>query len=136
LSAALDAAHAHGLVHRDVKPGNILIAREGDREHVYLTDFGLAKLNAGGSRTRTGLFVGTVAARDSKQYQLRAIQAEPAVDTTGVGPIRVADGQGGHLGFFFHGRDVYIFDCITPAAKLDQVSSQKFEPLLRSVAFT
>jgi len=58
------------------------------------------------------------------------------VNTTGVGLIRVADGQGGHLGFFFQGPDVYIFDCITPAAQLDQVSKQEFEPLLRSFAFT
>ncbi len=72
-------------------------------------------------------------ARSYKHYELRAIQSEQAVNISGVGLVRVGDGQGAHLGFFFRGRDIYLFDCVTPAAGLTQVDQQDFRPLLASL---
>ena len=81
---ALDVSHDRGLVHRDVKPGNVLIAREGTSEHAYLTDFGVTKQVGGApGLTRTGGWVGTTDYVAPEQIQGNAIDGRADVYSLG-----------------------------------------------------
>lgn len=86
LAAALDHAHSQGVIHRDVKPGNILIpdAPRSEAGIVKLADFGIARLAGESSLTRTGDVVGTLAYMSPEQASGDELGAETDLWALGV----------------------------------------------------
>jgi len=81
VGAALDAAHARGLVHRDIKPANILIEEATGR--IYLTDFGIVKVQGRSGMTREGFFLGTIDYASPEQIEGKELG--PAADLYAFG---------------------------------------------------
>ncbi|HZC63790.1 MAG TPA: protein kinase [Streptosporangiaceae bacterium] len=77
VASALDAAHACGLVHRDVKPANMLLdglAEDGSEDHVYLSDFGISKTSQSTTNlTLTGQVLGTLNYLAPEQIEGRGV---------------------------------------------------------------
>ena len=88
----LDAAHERNLIHRDVKPANILIAEPS--EQVYLTDFGVVKHTASQGLTRTGFFIGTVDYAAPEQIEGLPVDARTDVYALGCVLYECLVGQG------------------------------------------
>ena len=86
LAQALQAVHDAGLVHRDVKPSNVLVRDIGGHDHAYLTDFGIAKAPAEqDGLTRTGALMGTPAYLSPEQ--IRGQQPGPRSDLYALGCV-------------------------------------------------
>jgi eukaryotic-like serine/threonine-protein kinase len=100
VAEALGYAHRQGVVHRDIKPDNILLKPldEADREgeppiRALVTDFGLAKLVAGGIQTQTGTFMGTLPYMSPEQCLGKELDGRSDLYSLGVLLYQLATGQ-------------------------------------------
>lgn len=90
VGAALDYAHARGVIHRDVKPSNILLTPDG---HAVLSDFGIARAATGVRLTQTGLLVGTPEYMSPEQAQGKEVDGRSDLYSLGIVAYEMLTGQ-------------------------------------------
>ena len=132
VAAALVSAHGAGLVHRDVKPSNILIAA---RDFAYLIDFGIARVEIDTSVTRTGHTVGTLAYMAPERF---CGAADPRSDIYALACV-LYECLTGHQPFPGHSMEEQIAGHLTkspprPSASIPDISSALDEVIARGMA--
>jgi predicted Ser/Thr protein kinase len=134
VAQALDAAHAAGLVHRDVKPANVLL---GPDEHVYLTDFGLTKhaLSIGGA-TKPGHWVGTL--DYVAPEQIRGERVDARADIYALGCV-LYYALTGHIPFEREGDEAKLWahlseDPPKPSERVPRLPSELDDVVARAMA--
>lgn len=90
---ALEYSHAQGVVHRDVKPENIMVSRQDSEIHIRITDFGLAVATTENRLTRTGSFVGTIAYLSPEQLSTKATDHRSDIYSLGIVLYECLTGQ-------------------------------------------
>jgi eukaryotic-like serine/threonine-protein kinase len=90
VALGLAYAHEHGIVHRDVKPSNIMLVRDG---HVKITDFGIARMASSAVRTQTGMVLGSPKYMSPEQVMGKEIDQRSDIFSLGVMLYEMLTGQ-------------------------------------------
>ena len=92
VASALGYAHRHGVVHRDIKPGNVLITNDG---HIKVTDFGIARAQSAPSEdlTQTGSVMGTASYISPEQAQSQSVDGRSDIYSLGIVLFEMICGQ-------------------------------------------
>ncbi len=90
VAQGLAYAHEHGIVHRDVKPSNVMVVRDG---HVKITDFGIARMASASVRTQTGMVLGSPKYMSPEQVMGKATDQRSDIFSLGVMLYEMLTGQ-------------------------------------------
>lgn len=90
VAQGLDYAHEHDIVHRDVKPSNVMVVHDG---HVKITDFGIARMASSAVRTQTGMVLGSPKYMSPEQVMGKAIDQRSDIFSLGVMLYEMLTGQ-------------------------------------------